>query len=818
MTTLAEFMIIADADNRPPILEKSLYDSWKSRMELYIENRENGRMILNSVQNGPLVWPTIVEEDGTTRTKRYEELSVAKKLQAYCDLKATYIVLQGLPPDVYAIDCDPSIACLNKAMAFLTAVASSRFPSTNNQLRTSSNPRNQATIQDDRVTVQQVQGRQGQSYAGTGYKGNATSSGGNNAGGQARVVKCYNCQGEGHMARQCTQPKRPRNAAWFKEKAMLAEAQESGQILDEEQLAFLADPGIPDGQAAQTTIPNTAAFQTEDLDAYDSDYVISEVPHFEPYHTDMDNQSVHAMQGFEQTPVVDFIDNEITSDSNIIPYSQYLQETQQAAVQDTNLYAQQDSMILSVIEQMSEQMINHRLVLKSIPLKKAQRIKPTLYDGSVISSQHAACPVIDDEETLILKELNRLSEDFFHNKNCLMNKLSGYKLHTLILTNLLRHLSKVEAPKELLRSLNRAMYAKLLSKNKRLHKEIEHLKKIYKDQFDSIKKTRALSKEHCDSLIAQLNSKSMENADLKGQIQEKVFVTTTLQNELRKLKGKNVLDNAATITNATTIAPGMFKLDLDPLAPRLLKNRDAHIDYLKYTQEQADILLFGNRLKSSTSASRSQPTGNKKNDRISQTPSSNMKNKVSNVSLSYLDSGCSKHTTGNRSQLMNFVSKFLGTVLFENDQIAKIIGYGDYQLGNVIISMNLEGVDLLSRSRDTNLYTISLDDMLKTSPICLLSKALKTKSWLWHRQLSHLNFDTLNKLAKDGLARGILKLKFKKDHLCSACALGKSKKFSHQPKAEDTNQEKLYLLNVINSSKNFMKKLAARIKHLSLYF
>ncbi|GJR62441.1 integrase, catalytic region, zinc finger, CCHC-type containing protein [Tanacetum coccineum] len=132
---------------------------------------------------------------------------------------------------------DDLIACLNKAMAFLSA---SRFPSTNNKLITSFNTRNYATIQDD--------------------KGNATSSGGNNAEGQVRVVKCYNCQGEGHMARQCTKPKRPRNDTWFKEKAMLAEVQESCQILDEEQLAFLADPGIPDGQAAQTTILNTVAF------------------------------------------------------------------------------------------------------------------------------------------------------------------------------------------------------------------------------------------------------------------------------------------------------------------------------------------------------------------------------------------------------------------------------------------------------------------------------------------------------------------------------------------------------------------------------
>nr|GEU76463.1 retrovirus-related Pol polyprotein from transposon TNT 1-94 [Tanacetum cinerariifolium] len=123
--------------------------------------------------------------------------------------------------------------------------------------------------------------------------------------------------------------------------------------------------------------------------------------------------------------------------------------------------------------------------------------------------------------------------------------------------------------------------AKLLSKNELLHKQIEHLKKIYTDQFDSIKKTRALSKEHYDSFIAQLNSKSMENKDLKGEIQEKVFVTKTLQNELRKLKGKNTLDTATTITNAITFTPKMFKLDLDPLAPKLLKNRDAHLDYLK---------------------------------------------------------------------------------------------------------------------------------------------------------------------------------------------------------------------------------------------
>ncbi|GKB39573.1 putative ribonuclease H-like domain-containing protein [Tanacetum coccineum] len=210
---------------------------------------------------------------------------------------------------------DDPIACLNKAMAFLTV------------------------------------GRQGKSFSATGYKSNATSSGGNNATGQTRVVKCYNYQGEGHLARQCTQPKRPRNSTWYKEKAMLAEALEARQILDEE-LAFLANPGVPDGQAVQKIIPNNAYFQTEDLDTYDSDCddisnakavlmanisnygsdIISEVPHSETYLNDMENQGVHAMQDFEQPPAVDFTNNEIHSDRNIIPYSQYLQETQQANV------------------------------------------------------------------------------------------------------------------------------------------------------------------------------------------------------------------------------------------------------------------------------------------------------------------------------------------------------------------------------------------------------------------------------------------------------------------------------------------------------
>ncbi|GJR15448.1 putative ribonuclease H-like domain-containing protein [Tanacetum coccineum] len=109
---------------------------------------------------------------------------------------------------------------------------------------------------------------------------------------------------------------------------------------------------------------------------------------------------------------------------------------------------------------------------------------------------------------------------------------------------------------------------------------------------------------------------------------------------------------------------------------------------------------------------------------------------------------------------------------------------------------DINGADLLKGSHSTNLYTISIDDMMKSSPICFLSKASKSKSWLWHRCLNHLNFGTINDLARKDLVRGLPRLKFEKDHLCSACQLGKSKKYSHKPKSKNTNIEVLHTLHM----------------------
>nr|GEV02583.1 hypothetical protein [Tanacetum cinerariifolium] len=483
--------------------------------------------------------------------------------------------------------------------------------------------------------------------------------------------------------------------------------------------------------------------------------------------------------------------------------------------------------------------------------------------------------------------------------------------------------------------------------------ENELLKQTYKRLYDSVKSSRIRSKEQCDDLIKQVNLKSAKNSDLNASLQEQVLDITALKYNLRKLKGKVLVDKAVILH---PIDPEMLKVDIAPLAPKLRNNRTAHSDYLKHTQEETanikeivkherslnplntsldyackytkriqELLIIIRQtcpcinnlgVNLSTSASRSQPSGNTKKDKIQKTPSSSKKNKIeahprnvrsslrnkncvvktkntahvqnskSNVNfdlqcvtcngslfsdnyylcvlefinnvnarvksksvkktvkrkiwkptgkvvqivLWYLDSGCSKHMTEDRSQLTNFVDKFLGTVKFSNDHVEKIMGYGDYHIGNVTILRvyfidrlghnlfsigqfcdldlevvfrqhtclirNLEGVDLLFGSQGNNLYTLSLGDMMMSSLVCLFSKASKTKSWLWHRRLSHLNFGAINNLARQGLVRGLSKLKFQKDHLCSACAMGKSKKKSHKPKSEDTNQEKLYLLHM----------------------
>jgi hypothetical protein len=203
---------------------------------------------------------------------------------------------------------------------------------------------------------------------------------------------------------------------------------------------------------------------------------------------------------------------------------------------------------------------------------------------------------------------------------------------------------------------------------------------------------------------------------------------------------------------------------------------------------------------------------------------------VVQIVLWIVDSECTRHMTGNLKLLHNFVSKFIGTIRFGNDHYALIMGYGDYVSGNIEISRvyyveglghnlfsvgqfcdgdlevafrektcfvrDLQGNDLMSGSRGSNLYTISMLDMIATSPICLLSKAELTKSWLLHKRLSHLNFKTMTDLAHHKLLDGFPRFRFTKYHLCSACEQGKSTRAHFPSKPEQSTNRVLQLLHM----------------------
>nr|GEX62713.1 hypothetical protein [Tanacetum cinerariifolium] len=850
------------------------------------------------------------------------------------------------------------------------------------------------------------------------------------------------------MSKQCTKPKRKRDEAWFKDKVLLVQAQANGQILHEEELEFLADPRITEAQSTHYVITNNAAYQADDLDAYDSD--CDEINSAKI--ALMSNLSHYGSDNLAES------ETEITSDSNIIPYSQYMNESQYVTVQNSDFPAQQDALIISVIEQLKTEVVNctkinqdnksinetltaeldrykdqvrilkegnnvdkasdscaqsleidnlkhtlsehlkekeslqktvtlfkndfrkeesrnidrelalekHVKELKNIMfkrnqsaqtvhmltkpqffydhttrqalgfqnpcyLKKAQQLEPKLYDGSVIQKTNAIM-IRDSEETLMLEEESR-SKMLQKQKDPMMSEKP----------NLSTRPTQVEVPKELpnvsmvnssLKKLkfhlaifevaveqHRVKSKRFQNKMKEVLKENERLleQAISKDivnivvtanvnnAYEPVNACERSQSQEKDMVIMKLKERieslsgNLKEEKIKRELEEIETInieldhrvtklvtenehlkqtykqlydsikSSPLNDTLRKLKGKVVVDNAITLH---PIDLELQKIDVAPLVPKLRNNRTAHNDYLKHTQEETTTLkeivkneILLNPLNTSldyavnlpTSASGLKPPGKTKKVMIQQTQSRPKKNKleayprnvgtslhkkksvvntkdIASVPNSKLNEpnkswGSTNSNVPSSSTIDCRLSKlFSGTVKFGNDHVAKIMGYGDYKIGNVTISRvyfveglghnlffmgefcdsdlevafrqhtcfirNLEGVDLLTGSRGNNLYTPSLGDMMASLPIYLLSKASKTKSWLWHQRLSHLNFSAINHLDRQGLVRGLPKLKFKKDHLCSACAMGKSKKKSHKPKSEDTNQEKLYLLHM----------------------
>nr|GEY43231.1 hypothetical protein [Tanacetum cinerariifolium] len=261
MTTLTDKAILSGAYNRPPMLEKDMYDSWKSQMKLYMMNRQHGRMILESVEN---VHHNVYNPSSSIPLVKY-----APSVHQQSDFSQPDI---GLIVLVFQKGDDP-IDAINHMMSFLTAVVTSRYPPTNNQLRNL----------------------------------------------------------RGNMSKKCTKPKRKRDEAWFKDKVLLVQAQANRQILHEEELEFLADPGIAEAQTTQYVITNNAAYQADDLDVYDSDC------------DEINSAKIALMANLSH----------YGSDN----LAEYVNESQYVTVQNSNFPAQQDALILSVIEQLKTQVV-----------------------------------------------------------------------------------------------------------------------------------------------------------------------------------------------------------------------------------------------------------------------------------------------------------------------------------------------------------------------------------------------------------------------------------------------------------------------------
>ncbi|GJV72142.1 hypothetical protein Tco_1492137 [Tanacetum coccineum] len=768
MTTLAEYMIVAGAENRPSMLDKSVYNSWESRMLLYIKGKKNGRMMLESIENGPLVYPT-VEENGLPpdvyalvnhcqsakdiwervkllmqgtelsyqecECKLYNEfdkftlvkgeslheyylcfaqlindmhtigmtmqqvqvntkflnalqpewskfvtdVKLAKNMYTtkYDQLYAYLSQYEGHAnearmlheryPDPLALTqlshtlplvpqnlCDtplitqqpqaefpqldsglavPSflpgddpIACLNKAMAFMSTIIASHFPSTNNQLRTSSNLSNQATIQDSRVTIQYVKGRHDQSFA-----------------------------GERHMARQCTKPKRPRNSAWFKEKMLLVQAHESGQIDDLDAYDSDCDD-----------ISSTKAVLMANLSSYGSDVL---------YEIDLEYKRVNEsltvklerykerVKTFKQRLNVDLNSHEKLIDSQM-----------DDMIRNKNALKQE---IDSLKQTLSKQIKEKESLLQTFTREQLMKHVVQLYVRLFMLVMHA--DVCTDQCFTFKSKISR-------NDNLEIERIV-YKKDGSLYFELLLSQDIVHICVNSLATLTN--YAKMEQDYINEYSENLVLKaKLAKKEQMSLKNNISLNNQNAPELLeffkinewqAKLDAKDVSIANLKKHIES--------------LNGKNVIENVAPTNKAKVIAPEMFKLDLEPLSPKVLKNRDAHIDYIKHTQENIDILrelveharalkpldndldssckyakriqevlvyvtatcpsltkpseklvavtplnknkkvrfakpATSSRMKSSTSASRSQTSDNTKNNRISQTTTGDQKNKV----------------------------------------------------------------------------------------------------------------------------------------------------------------------------------------------
>nr|GEW23939.1 hypothetical protein [Tanacetum cinerariifolium] len=470
--------------------------------------------------------------------------------------------------------------------------------------------------------------------------------------GKQRAVICYNCKGEGHIYKQCTKPKRKRDDSWFKDKVLLVQAQANGQILHEKKLAFLADHGILEGQATQIVITHTATYQYDDLDAYDSDCdelntikvaLMANLSHYgsdaltevhNPYNVD-NNMINHVVQiNLDNKSVSDTLTAELkrykeqvkvlkegqtievkSQDSFLDSHEQNaeidrLKQTLSGQLQEKESLMKTVTVLKNDFKKEESQNIDREIALEkkikhldNIVYKRNQSAQNVhMFTKSKFFYDHttkqALEPTPSNRPTKVkvpkefpnvsmvntsLKKLKHhlagfdvvVKERNHHRDNSVSNQSASSFDHYFELNEL-----KAQSQEKDMVISKLKERIKCLSGNK-------NTDKTYKQLYDSIKSTHVQSIKQCDALTNQVHQKSVEIYYLNVSLQEQDLVITALQSDIRKLKEKALVDNAII---SHTIDPEMLKIDVEPLAPKLLNNRTVHSDYLRHTQEQATIL------------------------------------------------------------------------------------------------------------------------------------------------------------------------------------------------------------------------------------
>nr|GFA87289.1 hypothetical protein [Tanacetum cinerariifolium] len=477
-------------------------------------------------------------------------------------------------------------------MSFLTSVVASRYPATNNQLRTSSNPRQQATINNGRVTIQPIQGRQNHMSTGL-SRPFASGSGGTSK--KQRVIVCYNCKGEGHMSKQCTKPKRKRDAEWFKDKAIgfqnpcyLKKAQQLKPNLYDGSVIGKSDVVVTESYAeqafwsqylVQTNEPNLSGTTIVE--------VPKELPKVIMVNSCLKRLKFHLASldmvvkerttaiaitkgtwGFEHTKacfrddVIPFVKNlkelftsfdqclidEVTEVQNIFKQMELAVEQHSLSVEIVNIVVHANVKFDCLNVDACAHCVTTESELKTDFIKK--ECYETLLQQYHILETHCISLEVNNQLNMEIFQRDTVSTlesaltfaELFE-INDLKAQVQEKDTVILKLKEKLNSFSgdvkerKVKREVEEIKTQNLELdhkVTKLVTKN-------EHLKQTYKQLFDSIKSLCVQSKERCYDLINKVNLNSVEVSDLNANLQEKVLVITALKEQLNKLKGKAVL-------------------------------------------------------------------------------------------------------------------------------------------------------------------------------------------------------------------------------------------------------------------------------------